>query len=75
MSWSTDLSPRLVLVQRTAARHGDQPGSEHAGGRGVPGVGEAGGYREGAIPGTNPAVPYEAYLTYSEINRLIRPFD
>ena len=35
------------------AAHGDQPGSEHAVGGGVPGVDAAGGYREGTIPGTN----------------------
>ena len=43
-----------IYSRDMTARHGDQPGSERAVGGGVPGVGELGGYREGAIPG-NPA--------------------
>ena len=34
-----------------------------------------GGYLEGYIPGTKPEAKIEAYLTYLEIDRFIRPFD
>ena len=44
-------------------------------GAGVPGVVQPVGYQEGAIPGTYPAVIFEAYLMNSKIYRFIRPFD
>ena len=63
----------------TARAAAVQCGSGVRWGGGVPGVCAVGGYREGAIPGTNPPVSPRPSLRliyrYIEINRFIRPFE
>ena len=48
--------------------------SERGASVGVPGVVQLGGYLGGGIPGTNPASRFEAYLRYSKIYTVKRPY-